>query len=316
MADRGGGGGARCPAGHQADVPAPRAGLVPRPRLADGSMRAWRGGWSWSAGRLDTARRSCWPTGPGAASSRWRGCRWTPGQRPGAVLAPRAAALDRARPGSPTGWARCSARPRRLVRGAVTALVNEFAAARRGVALLVLDDYHVIERPAGARVARVPARPPAGRAAPGAGQPQRPAAAAGAAAGPRPAGRAARGRPALHRRRRPPRCCAAARRRPCRSGGRGAGGRTEGWAAGLQLAALSLQGGRRRRVRRGVLRQPPLRAGLPHRGGARAPARGAADVPAGDLGPRSAVRPAVRRRRRPRRPARRCWSRWSGRACS
>ena len=47
--------------------------------------------------------------------------------------------------------------------------------------------------------------------------------------------------------------------------------RTEGWAAGLQLAALvAARAARRRRVRGRVHRQPPLRPGLPGRGGARA----------------------------------------------
>ena len=32
-------------------------------------MRAWPGGWSWSAPRRDTARRSCWRTGPGEQAS-------------------------------------------------------------------------------------------------------------------------------------------------------------------------------------------------------------------------------------------------------
>ena len=66
--------------------------------------------------------------------------------------------------------------------------------------------------------------------------------------------------------------------------------RTEGWAAGLQLAALSLRGqpdaagfvGR-------VHRQPPLRPGLPGRGGARAAERAGAHVLAGDLGAGAAV---------------------------
>ena len=42
--------------------------------------------------------------------------------------------------------------------------------------------------------------------------------------------------------------------------------RTEGWAAGLQLAGLSLRGhAGSGRVCGGVQRQPPLRAGLPGR---------------------------------------------------
>ena len=51
--------------------------------------------------------------------------------------------------------------------------------------------------------------------------------------------------------------------------------RTEGWIAGLQMAAISLQGRWRRRRRFHPLlhRQPPLRAGLPARGGPAATSR-------------------------------------------
>jgi ATP/maltotriose-dependent transcriptional regulator MalT len=63
-------------------------------------------------------------------------------------------------------------------------------------------------------------------------------------------------------------------------------GRTEGWAAGVQLAALSLRGARRPgRVRGAVQRQPPVCAGLPDPGGPGPPARAAGPVPAGDLDP-------------------------------
>ena len=88
--------------------------------------------------------------------------------------------------------------------------------------------------------------------------------------------------------------------------------RTEGWAAGLQLAGLSLRG---RRIRPGswqpLRRKPPLRAGLPDRGGA---GRGSPSRCAGScwrhrcwtgclarcatLSPAGSI-------------ARRCWSRWS-----
>jgi LuxR family transcriptional regulator, maltose regulon positive regulatory protein len=70
--------------------------------------------------------------------------------------------------------------------------------------------------------------------------------------------------------------------------------RTEGWAAGLQMAALSLRG--RSDIEEFVarlLRQPPLCPGLPDRGGARGPAGAGARVPAGDLGAGAAVRAAV-----------------------
>ena len=55
-------------------------------------------------------------------------------------------ALDRARPGSPGGWARCSARRPRSFEGLVTALINELAAQPgRDEVLLVLDDYHLVD---------------------------------------------------------------------------------------------------------------------------------------------------------------------------
>ena len=148
----------------------------------------------------------------------------------------------------------------------------------------------------------------------------RPAAAAGAAAGPRAAGRAARRRPAVHRGRGGG---AAAARRPARTALPEASvaalaARTEGWAAGLQLAALSLRGQRRRRRVRGrVHRQPPLRPGLPGRGGARAPARRRYATFLLETSVLDRLsRPAVRRRHRPAPTARRCWSRSSGPTCS
>ena len=95
------------------------------------------------------------------------------------------------------------------------------------------------------------------------------------------------------------------------------GNRTEGWAAGLQLAALSLQGrsdigefvegfsGSHRYVldylAEEVLdRQPPA----------------AADLPVGNLGAGAAVRSAVRSGDRPGRQPGSCWSRSSGPTCS
>ena len=73
-------------------------------------------------------------------------------------------------------------------------------------------------------------------------------------------------------------------------------GRTEGWVAALQLAALSLQGRDDPvAVHRRLRRRRPVRRGLPRRRGARPAAAGRAPVPAGHLGPRPADRPAVRR---------------------
>src|SRR5215471_259285 len=56
-------------------LPRPRPGFIPRAWLS-GWMRGWRVGWCWCAPRRDTAKRWCWPTGPGAAGGRWPGCRW------------------------------------------------------------------------------------------------------------------------------------------------------------------------------------------------------------------------------------------------
>ena len=92
-----------------------------------------------------------------------------------------------------------------------------------------------------------------------------------------------------------------------RAGGR-ARIRTEGWAAGLQLAALSHARPRTRTsaVRRRVHGQPPLRPGLPRRGGARWSAGGRACVPAGNRGARPADGAAVRRAHRARGRQRGC----------
>jgi LuxR family maltose regulon positive regulatory protein len=63
--------------------------------------------------------------------------------------------------------------------------------------------------------------------------------------------------------------------------------RTEGWAAGVQLAALSLHGhADPARFVATFAGQPPVRAGLPDRGGAGLPAGGGGGLPAGDLAPR------------------------------
>ena len=110
--------------------------------------------------------------------------------------------------------------------------------------LLVLDDYHLIDSPAGACVARRSCSSicrrtctwcwPAG--------PTRRCRWRGC--GPRAACRAARRRPALHRWRRRPPCCARRSVPTCLPDAAVAAlaARTEGWAAGLQLAALSLRG--------------------------------------------------------------------------
>ncbi len=81
-------------------------------------------------------------------------------------------------------------------------------------------------------------------------------------------------------------------------------GRTEGWVAALQLAALSLRGREdASRVHRGVRRRRPVRRRLPRRGGHRPAAGDHPALPPRDLGPRPAQRPAVRRRHRAHRRA-------------
>ena len=80
--------------------------------------------------------------------------------------------------------------------------------------------------------------------------------------------------------------------------------RTEGWIAGLQLAALSMQGrAGRRRLHPGVHRQPPFRGGLSGRRSPAASARTCPQLLAPDLHPRPLVWPAVRCRHRPGRTA-------------
>ena len=126
--------------------------------------------------------------------------------------------------------------------------------------------------------------PPAARS-PGDQQPRRPAPAAGPAAGPRRTGRGPRRRPALH---------------PRRSGGlpqrrhrawtsapddiAALEGRTEGWIAALQLAALSMQGrGRTSAPSSPASRRRPVHRRLPGRGGAGAANRTDPHLPAAHL---------------------------------
>ena len=94
-------------------------------------------------------------------------------------------------------------------------------------------------------------------------------------------------------------------------------GRTEGWIAALQLAALSMQGrddiaGLHRGVRRGR----PLHRRLPGRGGPAAAARTCPPLPAADLHPEPAERPTVRCRHRPGRRQDQCWRRSNEGTCS
>ena len=70
---------------------------------------------------------------------------------------------------------------------------------------------------------------------------------------------------------------------------------TEGWSAGLYLAALSIQARGSGRRRRRLHREQPPRLGLPALGAARALLRGRAPLPDPDLRARAAVGAALRR---------------------
>ena len=117
-------------------VPGPRPGLVPAPAAGGArSTRAWRTGWSWSAPRPGTARRSCWPTGPGAASGPWRWLSLDAGDNdPARFWRHAVAALDRVRPGLAERVGPLLGPPAPAsFEPLVTALINELAAgaARR-----------------------------------------------------------------------------------------------------------------------------------------------------------------------------------------
>ena len=131
--------------------------------------------------------------------------------------------------------------------------------------------------------------------------PHRPGAAARHAARPRPAARAARRRPALHRRR---------GRASSSTGASGSSStpadvellvaRTEGWPAGIYLAALSLAGSDRQarpRRARSTARAPTSSTSSPARC-SRPTSPDAAALHAAHVGARAAVRAAVRRRAR------------------
>ena len=231
-------------------------------------MKAWRGGWSWSAGRPGTARRSCSPTGPGAASipAAWLSLDAADND-PARFWRHAVAALDRARPGIDDRLGPLLGPPApSSFQGLVTALINDLAGEEE--ALLVLDDYHLISarqvheslaflvehRPAGICVVLASRSDP-----------------------PLPLARLrARGQLTEIR-------AAELRFTPAEAAEllRHAGSalpdasvaalaaRTEGWAAGLALAALSLRGHDDAASFRGrVHRQPPVRPGLPGRRGA------------------------------------------------
>ena len=129
-----------------------------------------------------------------------------------------------------------------LVEVVLPRLINELAELPEPV-VLVLDDYHLLQRRARARVGRLPAAAPAAHAAARAREPRRPAAAARAPARRRRAGRGPRRRAAVRRRRGRRRCSTGRSRSAstpatsscCRSAPRAG-------PPGLQLAALSLRG--------------------------------------------------------------------------
>ena len=58
-------------------VPCAQPGFVPRARLVEALEEGLGRRLVLVCARPGPARRPCWPTGPGAASGRWRGCRWT-----------------------------------------------------------------------------------------------------------------------------------------------------------------------------------------------------------------------------------------------
>ena len=213
------------------------------------------------------------------------------------------AALDRARPGIGDRVAPLLGPPAPAsFQGLVTALINDLAGEE---ALLVLDDYHVIgsqqvheslaflleHRSAGLRVALASrSDPPLGLARL------------------RVRGQLTEIREAelrftpaeaaeLLQHMAAPGACPGRR---CLRGRRGACGPDRGLGGGPAAGrAVTARPGRCRRVRGRVHRQPPVRAGLPGRGGARGPARAAARLPAGDVGAGAAQRSVVQRGHRP-----------------
>ena len=278
-------------------VPRPRPGFVPRPRLVEALDEGLARGWSWYAPRPGSARRPCWPTGSGLAAGRVAWLSLDAGDNdPARFWRHAVAALDRARPGIGERVGPLLGPPAPpSFEGLVTALVNELAAQPgEDEVLLVLDDYHLIDaQPVHASLAFLLEHLPPGLRLVLASRSDPPLPLARLrASGQLAELRAAELRFTAEE-------AAALLREAIGADLPGAAvaalaARTEGWAAGLQLAALSLRGqADRRRVRGGVQRQPPLRAGLPGRGGARPPAGAGARVPAGDLGAGAAVGGAV-----------------------
>ena len=262
----------------QTKLYAPRVarGLVDRPRLSELRDRF--------AGQ--PAARCC--SSPRRRASGSRRCSRRPaGRRTGRVVGRGVAVVgrrrQRPRPSGPTcsrpsvrrrpaGRIRAGApgvaRRRRPIATVLTSLLNDLAGSDNEV-VLVLDDYHVIDTPEihEAMAFLVDHLPPQLRLVIATrSDPPLPLA---AAARPRRARRGARRRPALHRPTRPRRTSPRMGLQLSADEVGALEGRTEGWVAALQLAALSLQGredvaGVHRRLRR---RRPPRRR-LPRRGGA------------------------------------------------
>ena len=163
---------------------------------------------------------------------------------------------------------------------ALPMLLNELAASTVPH-VLVLDDYHVLADPriheeVEFLVAYLPAV-----AAAGDRRPRGPAAAARPDAGPRRADRAARRRPAVLRRTRRRRWWRRCRERDLDTARpRRVWERTEGWAAGLQLAGLALRAARPGAAA-GARRRPAPAGLLRRRGAARPRARAARPAGAG-----------------------------------
>ena len=165
---------------------------------------------------------------------------------------------------------------------------------------LVLDDYHLVDGPdVEAGMAFLLEHLAAARA-PGDQHPSRPGTAAGPAARARRAGRGPRRRPALHRRTRSTAYLNEVIGLDLAASDIAAlEGRTEGWIAALQLAALSMQGradvagfiagfaGDDRYIVDYLVEEVLAR-----------PARPGPQLPGPDLDPGPAERPAVRRRHR------------------
>ena len=221
-------------------VPRPQPGFVPRPRL----VRALGEGLARGrvlvcapAGFGKTALLADWADGGGRPVA-WLGLDGGDSD-PARFWRYAVAALDRVRPG-------LAARVGPLLPGSpeglVTALVNELAADAGRMGCCWSWMTTTWWTPGRCTVSGVLAGEPAAGRAGGGVRPGRPAAAAGAAASPRPAGRAARRRPALHRRGGGGAAGRDGRAGPARRAAETLTARTEGWAAGLQLAGLSLRG--------------------------------------------------------------------------